>query len=123
MNIFATKSFWYWTTLPFKAYIIAVPIFVLICPFLEKHILVSKSGALSYWQMRFQNKIVDDEWVRMFRLIEWGYVGCLTVLIFAAIYAKLKKNKPEFRGALFFAILALILLVFFYPGTLTIKTK
>jgi len=108
VKFFSKKSFWQWVLFLPKAYIIAVPIFVLFLQFLEKNVLVGKSKSISYWDARMQTRMLGDEWERLFHLIAWGYLVCLLILFLEIAFVDRKQKKGEIGSALIFAILALI---------------
>lgn len=111
----------YWIMLPFKAYIVAVPIFVLICQFLENNVLADKSNSLSYWDARRLAKIAGGEWAKIFGVIELGYITCLLVLFFNMIFAGFRRKRSETRNALVFIILGVISMCVFYVELLLAK--
>ena len=114
-------SFWQWVFFLPRAYIIAVPIFVLLFQFLEKNVLTGKSNSISYWDARMQTRMLGDEWERLFHLIAWGYLVCLAILFLEIAFADRKQKKSEIRSALIFAILALISMCVLHVALLFFK--
>lgn len=91
-----------------KAYVIAVPIFVLVFQFLEKNVLAGKSNSISYWDARTQARMLGDEWGKLFSIITWGYLVCLAMLLLGIFFTDRQQKKSEVRSSVIFAVLALI---------------
>lgn len=105
-----------WNLFPFKAYIIAVPLAVLLCQLIA-HMLHQNKPAphdMSYENRRLEARILQEDIVDTFKSIEIGYCLCIAVMLLDATIAALKRNKIEFRSAIIFVVLAAISLVALY---------
>jgi hypothetical protein len=108
-----------WLVFLAKTYILAVPIAVLISRQVDSVIRQHRPDVLltSYWDARLQSSIIASETVEKFRHVETGYIVCLIVLLVNAYLVKSKKNDAECRSSLLFAAMAIVLMLFFYLGT------
>jgi hypothetical protein len=101
----------------FKAYIIIVPLTVVICQICAPTLESNKSHAhkMSYWDERLVNKLLGAEMARIFRAVEVGY--CLALLAFTidAVVSRSKRNTKEFRTAVLFATLSLFSVITAIP--------
>ena len=104
-----------------KAYIIAVPVFVLFFQFYEKNVLTGKSNSISYWDARLQTRMLGGEWEKLFHLIALGYLVCLALLFLGIALADRKQKIGEIRSALILAVLALISMCVLHVAILFFK--
>jgi ABC-type proline/glycine betaine transport system permease subunit len=114
MNIMPTsrEGRWRLALLPFKAYIIAVPVVALLS------LLISE---LAGWNSGYEeHSILAREQAHRYAILECGYVACILGLL---IGASCQREKRARRSALLFTILAVVLLVLLYPAAQYVKTK
>jgi uncharacterized Tic20 family protein len=112
-----------WFIFLFKAYIIAVPVVVLICQSFVVEILPFHISNLQAGSQHLQSQIIERESVKFFRTIEFGYIFSLVILLADAVIAAKTQNKREFRSALIFASLNIISMFLFFPFSLTVPTR
>jgi len=99
-----------------KAYIIAIPVVLLVCAFAGDYkILLNVSPQGEY----LNNKAI----VNMFVLIEIGYVICLLILSVDLFFAKRFQNKRAFWSAMLFLMIDIIFMIVLYPGTLVVHQQ
>ena len=113
---------WRWFAFVFKAYIIAVPVVVLICQSFVVEILPFHVSNLQTGS-HLQPRIIEIESMKFFRTIELGYIVSLAILLADAVIAAKTQNKREFRSALIFASLNIISMFLFFPFSLAIPTR
>lgn len=113
---------WHWFIFLFKAYIIAMPVVVLICQLFFVEILPFHVSNLQNGS-HLQSQVIERESVKFFRTIELGYIVSLAVLLVDAVIATKTQNKREFRNALIFASLNIISILFFFPFSLAVPTR
>ena len=92
---------------PFKVYIVALPAVMIVNEVLGQSI--------------FDIPLQRDR-AGLFRVLEFGYVGCDLVLLLGVV-ATYGRDKKAMRSALVYLVLGIISMVFFYPGTIISMTR
>ena len=110
-TLLSTKmSRWQLAALPFKAYVIAVPVVLF---------LYSVFRPSDAWLFHGHTAL-DREQAGLFTTVMYGYVVSIVALVSCGVFAR---DKRALRTALIFATLALISLVVLYPAVVVPATK
>ena len=111
--IFTKQNRWQLVALPFKSYVIAVPVVLLL------YTVFRPSEA---WLFH-QNTALDREQARTLSAIVYGYIVSIVALLTCGAFAQLAHDKKAMRSALIFAVLGLVSLLVLYPAVVIPTTR
>ena len=115
------EQWWRWIIFPFKAYVIAVPLALLLsqfCGYLFHHHHGQDANIFAYEERRMEIRVMENQTVSTFKLLEIGYAMCLAMLVVEATVSARIRNRKRLRSAIVFSALVLVSMVVVYSGML-----
>ena len=95
-------SCWHWVVFPFKAYVFAVPIAILIARY---------SNRTPLGKSLLEDRIIRDECGKVMDGLQLGYVLCIVILLSSALFAAKAGIRVEAYHSVTFAVLAVLSLL------------